>query len=121
MSRKHALMDGDFWRDWDVSAWVNGFEIVLWTVMAAIALHPRFQQRYSYRRFNLPLAAAFGAFALSDYLELHTGAWHRPWPLALLKGGCVVAIGGAFALLLRPRKDTGRVAGRAEDDNEAGA
>lgn len=38
------------------------------------------------------LVGAFVAFGASDWVEIATGAWWRPWPLLALKAACVGAI-----------------------------
>ena len=38
------------------------------------------------------LVIAFVAFGISDFIEIKTGAWYRPWPLFLLKAVCLISI-----------------------------
>jgi len=38
----------------------------------------------------------FFCFALSDFIEIQTGAWWDPWWLLLLKGSCLGVMGVAF-------------------------
>jgi len=37
-------------------------------------------------------AVNFTVFGFSDFVEAATGAWWRPWPLALWKGTCVAVM-----------------------------
>ncbi len=57
---------------------------------------------FAWFRYRLPDAAiavvTFLLFGLSDYIEAHTGAWWKPWPLLMLKGGCIVVF---LVLLVR--------------------
>ena len=74
----------------------NRIEIVLWAVIGAVflvrALRPEF------RRLKLIAAAAFLLFAASDWIELYTGAWWKPWWLFALKAGCVICMFVCFLI-----------------------
>lgn len=50
---------------------------------------------------GLILPAAFLAFGCSDWIEMHTGAWWKPWWLLLLKATCVTIFGLFFLRRLR--------------------
>ena len=45
-----------------------------------------------WRRDQFILALAFAGFGLSDWIEVRTGAWGRPWWLLALKAICVLMI-----------------------------
>lgn len=66
----------------------NYIEIGLWTVIglafAVRALRPAF------RNLKITAAVTFGLFAVSEVIEIHTGAWWKPWWLFGLKAVCVV-------------------------------
>ncbi|NET74529.1 MAG: hypothetical protein F6K62_27615 [Sphaerospermopsis sp. SIO1G2] len=50
-----------------------------------------FQQQTS-RAEKISLFLAFVGFGISDFLEIQTGAWWRPWWLFTLKAICLVSI-----------------------------
>lgn len=52
--------------------------------------------RPGWQRGKIAAAANFAAFGASDFVEMHTGAWGRPWWLAAWKVTCV----GLMAVLL---------------------
>lgn len=66
----------------------NFLEVGLWAVFAfMVAL---FGNRAKLTgRDRAVLAIALFAFSWSDYVELRTGAWWRPWWLLMLKGTCL--------------------------------
>jgi hypothetical protein len=66
----------------------NGLEIVLW-LSAALACVWLALNRAQRRKHAWVANALFALFALSDVIELHTGAWWRPWWLLAWKGGCL--------------------------------
>ncbi len=91
----------------------NAFEVGLWTVLGlAIAIR--------YRRSGAPLrrtsAIASGLlflFAISDVIEMQTGAWWRPWPLMVLKGFCLIGLVWSLRQLVRESAGT-KVTGRID-------
>lgn len=66
----------------------NFLEIGLWATFAlAVAL---FGDRANLSgRTRAILSIALLAFSWSDFVELRSGAWWRPWWLILLKGTCL--------------------------------
>ena len=73
------------------SEWVNCIEIFLWgSISAVIFFHWLSKERE--KLGLLGLALVFGGFALSDYVELHTGSWWEPWWLAVWKGSSILVI-----------------------------
>jgi hypothetical protein len=44
------------------------------------------------RRDQLILAVSLLFFGVSDLIEVHTGAWWRPWWLFMLKALCLLGI-----------------------------
>lgn len=71
----------------------NLFEVFLWAViglgfLVAACVHPG-------RRISTVIAGiTFLLFGLSDWVELSTGAWWRPWWLFVWKAACVITLLG---------------------------
>ena len=68
-----------------------------WWIGLGIVLVFRAGSRGS-KRDRYLLAGALVVFGISDVIEVWTGAWWRPWWLAVLKVACCLGI-GSFALL----------------------
>jgi len=83
-------------RGWEFDQWFNFGESLLWTSFACLMFF-LFIRHTEGRKIRLMAAAAFLLFGLSDLIEIETRAGFRPWPLLLLKAGCV----GVLLLLLR--------------------
>ena len=58
--------------------------------------------RRTHRGLNVLIGIAFVLFGISDFVEMHTGAWWRPWWLLVWKGLCLLAL--LFLLTLRHRR-----------------
>src|SRR5262249_45702065 len=70
----------------------NGGEAFLWlayAVIVAVRFH-RAPQRL--RRTARAMAMIFIVFAVSDVIEMRTGAWWRPLGLLLLKAACLAGL-----------------------------
>ena len=80
----------------------NLIEGILWIIIGVCFLIPLL--RPAQRRAKLIAAANFIAFGLSDFVEMHTGAWWRPWWLLVWKGICVIAMLGLLIAYLRRRR-----------------
>ena len=64
----------------------NCGEAALWAMIAGVLV---WRCRLpGWWRWLLPLA--FAVFAVTDLIEVRTGAWHEPWWLGLLKVACVL-------------------------------
>lgn len=77
----------------DYVFWFNVFETILWTVLGIgcliLALSsgaPGFGRRL------VLMALFFWLFAASEVVETQTGAWWKPWWLAVWKGGCIAVL-----------------------------
>lgn len=69
----------------------NLAEGLLWVGIAGVIL-VRTLWSAGPRRLGLGAALTFAIFGMSDFIEVVTGAWYAPWPLALLKAACVVSL-----------------------------
>lgn len=67
----------------------NQLEVVLW-LLFAVVFALRSYTDVIRRRHALVACIAFLLFAGSDAVEVHTGAWWRPWWLLVWKGSCVI-------------------------------
>ena len=68
----------------------NYIEIVLWSLFGFALLLKSRSVSIQFKKTTYISATAFFAFAVSDYIEIQTGAWWRPWPLFVLKAICVI-------------------------------
>ena len=57
-----------------------------------------------FRWDKMVAAANFALFGVSDFIEMHTGAWWRPWWLLAWKGACVVVMATQLAVYVRASK-----------------
>ena len=53
------------------------------------------------RRLSWMTATLLAAFAVSDVIEMQTGAWWRPVGLLVLKGACLAGLTGCFVAMIR--------------------
>ena len=67
----------------------NVFETALWTAAAIAACVLAVKTPPSRRRYIIIAAIILFFGALSEAIEVKTGAWWRPWPLAALKITCI--------------------------------
>ena len=67
----------------------NSIEIGLWAVFGLVVMIFGHRSKWLSKIERRFLAIALLAFAYSDYVELHSGAWWRPLWLLVLKGGCL--------------------------------
>lgn len=79
----------------------NAGEALLWlafAVIVAVRFH-RAPQRI--RRTARAMAGFFVLFAVSDVIEMQTGAWWRPLGLLILKAVCLAGLTWCFFVLVR--------------------
>ena len=74
----------------DISEVVNWTEVILWPSMGIACLIGSKRKHGHVPRMIWILAVAFFVFGLSDYIELGTGGWWKPWWLLLMKASCIV-------------------------------
>ena len=79
----------------------NGFEAILWLAFAVVVAVRFHHAPRRVRRTARIMAALFVLFAVSDVIEMQTGAWWRPLGLLLLKAACLVGLTWCFVALAR--------------------
>lgn len=80
----------------DLAALYNWFEVVAWSAYAVVLTLMARREHGRRRSILLTAAVAFLAFAVSDAIEVQTGAWWRPVWLLLLKASCIATFLGCF-------------------------
>jgi len=85
----------------DVVTVFNGLEVLLWSVLAVVVVVRFRKSEAGLRRLSWITAALLAAFALSDVIEMHTGAWWRPVGLLFLKGACLAGLTYSFVAMVR--------------------
>jgi hypothetical protein len=78
----------------------NFLEAILWLSIAA-GFAVVFCRRRKNPRLMLAAGLLFFAFGISDFVEIHTGAWYKPWWLFAWKAACVVGFPIVFGLFWR--------------------
>jgi hypothetical protein len=90
----------------DFATAFNGLEAILWSALA-IVIAIRFRKAdAALRRLSWMTAALLVAFAVSDVIEMQTGAWWRPVGLLVLKGVCLAGLTGCFVAMIRRARAT---------------
>jgi hypothetical protein len=79
----------------------NACEAVLWLAMAVVVAFRYWQAKVRTRRIAQGTTVFLALFAVSDLIEMHTGAWWRPPGLLVLKAVCVVGLVAGFGWLWR--------------------
>ena len=80
----------------DITQIFNIIEGIFWIVVALFFLAPTFKPDEKHRWFCLFGALVFFTFGLSDFYEVHTGAWWKPRQLLLWKAACIAGIAGTI-------------------------
>jgi pimeloyl-ACP methyl ester carboxylesterase len=80
----------------DIGAVFNYCEAGLWLAFAVTLAIGSCQSGAASRTLQVTAVIAFALFGLSDLIEAQTGAWWWPWPLLVLKTGCVVVLFGCL-------------------------
>jgi len=82
---------------------INRAEGALWVLIAAgFAVRAAFAKGVLRRRCILAIPIFF-CFGLSDFVEVHTGAWWRPWWLLAWKAACIAGMLWLFYDYMRRR------------------
>jgi len=79
----------------------NYAEAVFWGLIGSILLANFLRSR---KPLLLTAGLLFLAFAVSDLVEVQTGAWWRPLPLLIAKGTIVIGLLACLHAHLRGRK-----------------
>jgi len=87
----------------DLFRWFNFCEGIFWIAIAGGLVVIAACRRKDVG-LTLFAAAAFAAFGISDFVEITTGGWYKPWWLAVWKIGCAVGLLGAFVIHQRTRR-----------------
>jgi hypothetical protein len=86
---------------WNFDQWFNFIEGLWWiglgTGMAYFSV-----KNNKLRKMLYASTVLLVLFGISDFVEIHTGAWWRPWWLLAWKAGCIVA--GIICLIFYFRK-----------------
>jgi len=69
----------------------NYSEAILWFVVAVVLFIKSRRAEPMRRKLARIVSVAFAVFAVTDLIEVQTGAWWRPWWLFALKAACVLA------------------------------
>jgi hypothetical protein len=80
----------------------NILEAIWWSLLSIACW---WNGRGAWKVVSRTAALLLALFALSDLMEVQTGAWWRPWWLAVVKGGCLAGLTtcGIWALLIKRR------------------
>jgi hypothetical protein len=68
----------------------NAIEAVVWSLIAAVLAWLSWRATGRTRAVCATAAIAFAAFAVSDLIEIQTGAWYRPLWLLAWKAACII-------------------------------
>ena len=95
---------------------INAFEVVWWIGCGVVVGVKSLRAELPHRGRGLLSAVTFVLFGLSDVVELQSGAWWRPWWLAVWKGLCIAIL--VTCAVLHFRRRAGRVNRGVEPDTE---
>ncbi len=99
----------------DLVFFYNVSEIVIWGLVGVGCVGWSLRQPGRGRLGWGLLGLVFLGFGFSDWVEIQTGAWWRPWWLAVWKCGSGIAIGLGL-WWLRPREDQGVLASSGDPE-----
>jgi hypothetical protein len=79
----------------------NAFEAGLWTLIA-VAVAIRYRHAVAGLRRAAPITSGLLVlFAISDVIEMYTGAWWKPPALLFFKGFCLIGLIWSVRRLIR--------------------
>ena len=79
----------------------NAVEAVWWAAMAFVSWR---QGRNQWKPVGRTAAASLAVFAVTDVIEIQTGAWWNPWWLGVAKGICVISLIGCGTWVWRIKR-----------------
>ena len=82
---------------------INAFEVVWWIGCGFVVCAKSLRAEPPHRGRGLLSALTLVLFGLSDVVELQTGAWWRPWWLAVWKGLCIAILVTCAVIHFRSR------------------
>jgi hypothetical protein len=74
----------------------NLIEAVFWIILAIVLAWHSWSSRASTKRLGMIAALALAAFAVSDIVEIQTGAWYRPLWLLAWKAACLIILAACY-------------------------
>jgi len=75
----------------DASRVYNIIEIFLWPTIGLMFFIISFRKANRYKKLSWFLSIVFICFGISDYFEIYSGVWWRPWWLLAWKVLCVIS------------------------------
>ena len=88
----------------------NFLEALFWLAVAAGFLRAAVKSKAGNAGVLYLAAFVLALFGMSDFVEVETGAWWRPWWLLVWKGTCLVTL---VTLYVRHRMETRRQPAKA--------
>ncbi len=82
----------------------NFIEMLFWLIVGGGFFVKGFGRNNRYKKLFCFLSVFFVAFGISDGVEVHTGAWYRPWWLLLWKALCIAIFVISWMYYLRNEK-----------------
>jgi hypothetical protein len=74
----------------------NAIEASLWSLIAVVIAWRSWRAAGRSRIVGATAAVAFAAFAVSDLIEIQTGAWYRPVWLLAWKAACIIVFAACY-------------------------
>jgi hypothetical protein len=89
----------------DIHSSFNLVEGIFWIILSLVVLVWSFKVDPVFKKIYIAASILLLAFGCSDFVEIRTGAWWRPWWLLVWKGGCLTGFAflSAWYYLLKKR------------------
>jgi len=90
----------------DTHSSFNLVEGLFWIILAFFVWGRSFKVKYIFQKLYLTCGILLIAFGCSDFVEMKTEAWWRPWWLLVWKGGCLAGfvILGVWYYVIKKRR-----------------